>query len=1187
MAHLCLASKLKLSVTVFLVSITSIVIGQTVDFNINNSSQCFTGNQYVFTNHSTAGASAYLWNFGDGTTSTAANPTKSYTNSGNYSVQLMATYNNVNYYVNKTVYVNPAPVCGFNYYAATNTGNSYTFQSTSYISSGYADYTWDFGDSSTANGTNPLHTFGHNGSYTISMTAMSDKGCSCSSTQNITVTVSVPFVMGSMNFSVNNSTQCLTGNSFYFNNNSNNISAATYSWDFGDGNTSTTFSPTHSYSNSGTYVVSLIATVSGNIFTKTQTVTVQPKTSISISTSATKICKGNTVTYTASANNYYGSPNYQWKVNNINVGTNSNSFSSTTLSDSDKVNCIMTANNTCWSTETDTSNTQIISVQSNVAPTVTIAANTNNICASSTVTITAKVANSTYQSSYNFKVNGVSTQNSSFNTFTTRLQKDSSIITVETMAGNACNNSALFTSNALILQYNKTSGNIWTGNVDSNFTNTGNWCWGSIPANATIQTVANNRYPVLAGDVTLNNLILNSGTTLVIGNNTLTINGSITGNGNISGGKNSNIVINSTTPNVLNFDTTITNGNPQNCVNNLTISNGTVTLGTTLNIYGVLSIPSGTFDANNKKLKFLSTSTRTACLDKVNDGIHGTIINANNIVVQRYHAAKRAWMLMSAPLTAAGTNCTGDIYSNWQQDTYITGPASATSGGLDTAVNNTYTMLNWLVTSWGRITDTKSKYTLFGNAGGTTADNKPFFMYVRGDRTVKPTSGGTNSSDVILEAKGALQTGTKIFNLPAGSTYAMVANPYPAPIDLETFRQQNPGLTTFYYWDPKLSTSGGYTTAIYLGGWIFSAVSCSNDKPCFIQSGGAFFVERNAATTAVFNESQKSTSNSSNATFGTNFMASLNIGLSKGSTQIDGVVSLYNNNFSNTIIKGEDAIKLMGNEENISLTKNGTNLSVNAQPEITGTDTLILNLSKIVAGTTYSFSINSNNLPTNITGKIIDHYLNTTTTLNLNDSNNIAFNVDTTTASKSANRFIIVFNNKAPLPVTDLKLKGSLHNQQAILNWSVVEETEVANYAVEKSIDGNNFSTIHTTPAFNIYNSSYSYTDQQLSAGTYYYRVKMTDTKGSIKYSNTIKLVAKNEAGFSVYPNPAISNVTVHNTSIMGILTVSDLSGKVCLTQKTNSQNTSMNVGELKQGIYTITIQNGEQKQTTNFAIER
>ena len=150
-----------------------------------------------------------------------------------------------------------------------------------------------------------------------------------------------------------------------------------------------------------------------------------------------------------------------------------------------------------------------------------------------------------------------------------------------------------------------------------------------------------------------------------------------------------------------------------------------------------------------------------------------------------------------------------------------------------------------------------------------------------------------------------------------------------------------------------------------------------------------------------------------------------------------------------------------------------------------------------------------------------------------------------------------------------------------------MEETEVANYAVEKSIDGNNFSTIHTTPAFNIYNSSYSYTDQQLSAGTYYYRVKMTDTKGSIKYSNTIKLVAKNEAGFSVYPNPAISNVTVHNTSIMGILTVSDLSGKVCLTQKTNSQNTSMNVGELKQGIYTITIQNGEQKQTTNFAIER
>lgn len=62
------------------------------DFSVNNNSQCLSSNSFVFTNNSTgSGTLSYNWNFGDGTTSTAANPTKTYATTGTYNVRLIAT----------------------------------------------------------------------------------------------------------------------------------------------------------------------------------------------------------------------------------------------------------------------------------------------------------------------------------------------------------------------------------------------------------------------------------------------------------------------------------------------------------------------------------------------------------------------------------------------------------------------------------------------------------------------------------------------------------------------------------------------------------------------------------------------------------------------------------------------------------------------------------------------------------------------------------------------------------------------------------------------------------------------------------------------------------------------------------------------------------------------------------------
>ena len=295
---------------------------QTANFTINNASQCLTGNSFVFTNTSTAGATAYQWSFSDGTYSTATNPTKTYSNYGTYSVQLIATIGGNNYYVNKTVEVNAQPQCSFTYYAATGTGNSYSFQSTSSIGSGSMNYSWDFGDGGTATSSNPSHTYLANGTYTISLAVTSDKGCVCSTMQTVVATVSSGGYSPNLSFIINNTNQCITENNFSFTNTTAAISGATYRWTFGDGGNSTVANPTHSYASAGAYSVSLIATIASVDYTYSQIVNVTTAPTITIAGTA---CTGSTLIATTSATNI---ASIVWKNGTSVVQTNTPTWNS-------------------------------------------------------------------------------------------------------------------------------------------------------------------------------------------------------------------------------------------------------------------------------------------------------------------------------------------------------------------------------------------------------------------------------------------------------------------------------------------------------------------------------------------------------------------------------------------------------------------------------------------------------------------------------------------------------------------------------------------------------------------------------------------------------------------------------------------------------------------------------------------
>jgi hypothetical protein len=101
------------------------------------------------------------------------------------------------------------------------------------------------------------------------------------------------------------------------------------------------------------------ARVSGTVTITTGT---SPSVSITSDDADNSFCSGTSVTFTASPVLYSGSPVYQWQVNGENVGTNSSTFTSTDLVSDDEVSLQMTANNSCSSTSTVSSNSILNSI---------------------------------------------------------------------------------------------------------------------------------------------------------------------------------------------------------------------------------------------------------------------------------------------------------------------------------------------------------------------------------------------------------------------------------------------------------------------------------------------------------------------------------------------------------------------------------------------------------------------------------------------------------------------------------------------------------------------------------------------------------------------------------------------------------------------------------------------------------
>ena len=291
------------SVLCIIISINSYA-QPTANFTANTTAGC--GPLVVnFTDLSTGNPTAWSWNFGDPRQQTAVtgqNPSWSFFNPGQYTVTLTVTNASGTNTIVRTQFINVYAKPIINFSATPNAGCpplNAVFTNLSTAGSGtIASLQWGFGDGGSSTLSTPSHIYNNTGSYNISLMVTNSFGCRAALTIdsliNITTKPNAAFTIGS-------TANCGAPLTVSFTNESTGTGTLTYLWNFGDGQSSTDLSPSHTYMTTGVFSPQLIVyNQSGCSDTITIPNSINIANNLTMFTAPTTVCANTVVSITNS-----------------------------------------------------------------------------------------------------------------------------------------------------------------------------------------------------------------------------------------------------------------------------------------------------------------------------------------------------------------------------------------------------------------------------------------------------------------------------------------------------------------------------------------------------------------------------------------------------------------------------------------------------------------------------------------------------------------------------------------------------------------------------------------------------------------------------------------------------------------------------------------------------------------------
>ena len=169
----------------------------------------------------------------------------------------------------------------------------------------------------------------------------------------------------------------------------------------------------------------------------------------------------------------------------------------------------------------------------------------------------------------------------------------------------------------------------------------------------------------------------------------------------------------------------------------------------------------------------------------------------------------------------------------------------------------------------------------------------------------------------------------------------------------------------------------------------------------------------------------------------------------------------------------------------------------------------------------------------------------------------------------------------AALPINILQFTGKRTEEASELKWTTLSEQNNAYFEIEHSEDARNFRVVSdkimskANNGNSIISLEYSFTDVLPNEDHNYYRLRQTDIDGKTSMAkNVVDVYFSNVTMVTLYPNPSQSSMIVKaDSKLIGkFYTIYDNIGKAVKSGKLNTANTTIELGNLSNGIYLFSV---------------